>query len=46
LPATSTARTWIHQESPSGELLPVKEEVDCVAAQPGTVPLAWSKATA
>ena len=42
LPATSLARTWIHQWSPSDELLPVKVVPACVVAQVGSVPLAWS----
>ena len=42
LPAASTARTWIHQSSPSDELLPVKVVAACVVVQVGTVALAWS----
>ena len=42
LPAASMARTWSHQWSPSGELLPVKVEAACVAVQAGSVAAAWS----
>ncbi len=42
VPASSRARTWIHQSLPSGELLPVKVVPACVVVQAGSVPLAWS----